>query len=90
VSEHGHDGLPHLPDLTDVDVIERTLIPALEAWIAGADRHSDAWATRLAVLVAVHNRLFALKQGGTIRDAVDDLAAAIDQLTARVDARDGR
>lgn len=71
-----HDELPHLPDLEDADVIERTLIPALEEWVTDAELGSDQWAGRLTLLVTVHNRIFALNRLEVLDARLGELEAA--------------
>lgn len=73
----GLDGVP----LDDAAAIRLNLLPALEEWVAEAERGTQAWAVRLTLLVVVHNRCFALER-------FDALDARVAELEARVGRHD--
>lgn len=78
-----HDGLPHLPDLDDMQQLEAVLIPALEEWVLETERKTDSWAIRWAVLVMASNRLLALKTTADVAATLSDLVARIERLEQR-------
>lgn len=71
------DGLPPLPDFTDLDAIEGKLIPALEAWVTDSDRGTAEWALRFMLLVVVGNRLTGARRLTMVENELEGLRELI-------------